>query len=95
MRRLQGKFTAGVNVPNPSSCEVAEIVSLMYAKIQHNKRIYWSAKVGVNSKLPLAMVKDLVAYAVSQTYNCRNTAINWNVCPCVFHRSISEFQEGT
>lgn len=47
-------------------------------KIQRIKEIYRTVKAGLKWKLPHTMVKDLVAYTVSQINVLRATAINLN-----------------
>ena len=53
------------------------------AKIRRIKKLYRSVKNGLPWTLPLGMIKDLVAYALSRLNICRTTALNENVCPKV------------
>jgi hypothetical protein len=48
-----------------------------------NQGIYRSIKAGLKWKLPPVLIKELVAYAVSQIYIHRFMAINLNVCPWI------------
>jgi hypothetical protein len=57
-----------------------DYVSKVDAKIRRIKELYRSIKASLPWKLPKALVKDLVAYAVARINIQRTMAINKNVC---------------
>jgi hypothetical protein len=58
------------------------------AKIRRIKDTYRKVKLGLPWKLPVVLVKDLVAYAVSHLNICRTTSLNENVCPRVLFTGV-------
>jgi hypothetical protein len=60
-----------------------DFVPKVDAKIRRIKEVYRSVKAAIPWKLPLSLVKDLVAYAVSRINVQRATAISQNDCPRV------------
>lgn len=55
-------------------------VSQLDAKIRHVRQIFWKVKHGLLWKLPQVLVRDLMAYAVSQLNIWRTQAMSENVC---------------
>jgi hypothetical protein len=60
-----------------------DYISKVDTKIRRIKELYRSVKASLPWKLPKALVKDLVAFAVARINIRRTTAINKNVCPKV------------
>jgi hypothetical protein len=65
-----------------------DYVSKVDAKIRRIKELYRSVKASLPWKLPKALVKDLVAYAVAWINIQRTSAINQNVCPKVLFTGL-------
>ncbi len=65
-----------------------DYVSKVDAKIQCMKELYRSVKASLLWKLPKALVKDLVAYAVARINIQHMSAINRNVCPKVLFTGL-------
>jgi hypothetical protein len=65
-----------------------DYVSKADAKIRRIKDIYRKVKLGLPWKLPVVLVKDLVAYAVSRLNIRRTTSLNENVCPRVLFTGV-------
>jgi len=65
-----------------------DYVSKVDAKIRRIKDLNRKVKLGLPWTLPVVLVKDLVAYAVSRINIRRTTALSENVCPRVLFTGV-------